>query len=451
MKIVSLAAENFKRLRAIMIRPDGSTVIVGGKNGAGKSSALDAIRAALGGKKHCPEEPIRRGAKKAQIVLESDELTVTRTFSKKGTALEVTAKDGTTFASPQAMLDKLVGSLSFDPLEFSRMKPPAQSEVVRRLVGLDFAELDKKRETLYSDRTMVSRDLKGAVALLDNLPIVEAPESEVSVADAMQELARQRGINDSNAAARQDLVDLRGEDAHQTASIKQQKTDLDRFTKSQKTELERLVKSYEEVTERGIKEHLEKIAGLEQRRMKARDAGKDLAAKVEACKDENTAEIEATIEGAEEANRKVRAVADRKRAEAQYNKYAEAVTDLNRKIETIDEKKAEAIQSAKYPIDGLQVTDDGVELHDLPFEQASSAEQLRCSVGMGLALNPKLKVLLVKDGSLLDEDSLKLIAEMATAADAQVWIERVGKGDECTVIIEDGSIEGVGADTKAVE
>ncbi len=417
MKIVSLAAENFKRLRAIMIKPDGSTVIVGGKNGAGKSSALDAIRAALGGKKHCPEEPVRRGAKKAQIVLESEELTVTRTFSKKGTALEVTAKDGTTFASPQAMLDKLVGSLSFDPLEFSRMKPPAQSEVVRRLVGLDFSELDEKRANLYADRTMAGRDLKSAVALLDTLPIVEAPESEVSVSNAMQELTRRRTVNNSNAETREDLLQFTRDTDRLTERLAEIEGDLDRLSKEHRETKNR------------------RNSRNEQFHKQSNEIGK--------LKDEDTAEIEAVIEGAEETNRKVRAVADRERAGAQHDKLAAAMVILNRKIESIDEEKAEAIQSAKYPIDGLQVTDDGVELNDLPFEQASSAEQLRCSVGMGLALNPELKVLLVKDGSLLDEDSLKLIAEMATAADAQVWIERVGKGDECTVIIEDGSIEGV--------
>ena len=417
MKIVSLAAENFKRLRAIMIKPDGSTVIVGGKNGAGKSSALDAIRAALGGKKHCPEEPVRRGAKKAQIVLESEELTVTRTFSKKGTALEVTAKDGTTFASPQAMLDKLVGSLSFDPLEFSRMKPPAQSEVVRRLVGLDFSELDEKRANLYADRTMAGRDLKSAVALLDTLPIVEAPESEVSVSNAMQELTRRRTVNNSNAETREDLLQFTRDTDRLTERLAEIEGDLDRLSKEHRETKNR------------------RNSRNEQFHKQSNEIGK--------LKDEDTAEIEAVIEGAEETNRKVRAVADRERAGVQHDKLAAAVVILNRKIESIDEEKAEAIQSAKYPLDGLQVTDDGVELNDLPFEQASSAEQLRCSVGMGLALNPELKVLLVKDGSLLDEDSLKLIAEMATAADAQVWIERVGKGDECTVIIEDGSIEGV--------
>ena len=88
-------------------------------------------------------------------------------------------------------------------------------------------------------------------------------------------------------------------------------------------------------------------------------------------------------------------------------------------------------------VDGdLQVTLDG-----LPFNQASSAQQLRCSVAMGLAFNPKLRVMVIEDGSLLDEDSLAILSEMADEADAQVWIERVSEGEECTVIIEDGIIK----------
>ena len=68
------------------------------------------------------------------------------------------------------------------------------------------------------------------------------------------------------------------------------------------------------------------------------------------------------------------------------------------------------------------------------------AEKLRVSVAMGLAMNPKLNVLLIRDGSLLDADNLEMVARMAEVADAQVWIERVGDGAECQVIIENGKI-----------
>lgn len=42
MKIISLIAENVKRLVAVEIKPDGNMVVISGKNGAGKTSAADA-------------------------------------------------------------------------------------------------------------------------------------------------------------------------------------------------------------------------------------------------------------------------------------------------------------------------------------------------------------------------------------------------------------------------
>lgn len=92
-------------------------------------------------------------------------------------------------------------------------------------------------------------------------------------------------------------------------------------------------------------------------------------------------------------------------------------------------------------MDGLTFDENGVLLNKIPFDQASSAEQLKVSLAMGIAMNPKLRVLLIRDGSLLDEDNLKMIAELAAKNDCQIWLERVGSGDEVSIIIEDGSIK----------
>jgi hypothetical protein len=54
-----------------------------------------------------------------------------------------------------------------------------------------------------------------------------------------------------------------------------------------------------------------------------------------------------------------------------------------------------------------------------------------------LAFNPKLRVL-IRDASLLDQDNLRLIGEMAAERDAQVWLERVEVDDATTIVIEDG-------------
>jgi ABC-type histidine transport system ATPase subunit len=95
------------------------------------------------------------------------------------------------------------------------------------------------------------------------------------------------------------------------------------------------------------------------------------------------------------------------------------------------------------PIDGLSFDAGNITFNNIPFEQCSSSEQLRVSVAMGLAMNPELRLLLIHDGSLLDSDNLQMISDMAQAADTTILIECVGEGQECSIIIEDGSVKEV--------
>ena len=108
------------------------------------------------------------------------------------------------------------------------------------------------------------------------------------------------------------------------------------------------------------------------------------------------------------------------------------------KIAAIDKKRKQQLDDADVPVEGLTFDEAGIFFNNVPFKQLGSGEQLRISVAMGLAMNPELKVLLIRDGSLLDKDNLQMIAGMAEEHDAQVWIERVSEGEECTLIIEDG-------------
>jgi recombinational DNA repair ATPase RecF len=70
MKIIQLHAENFKRLGIVEITPEGNVVTIGGNNGEGKSSVLDAIFVALKGRAVAPPKPIRKGEEKCTIRLD---------------------------------------------------------------------------------------------------------------------------------------------------------------------------------------------------------------------------------------------------------------------------------------------------------------------------------------------------------------------------------------------
>ena len=89
-------------------------------------------------------------------------------------------------------------------------------------------------------------------------------------------------------------------------------------------------------------------------------------------------------------------------------------------------------------MEGLSVDDEGVLFNGIPFGQASAAERLKVSVAMAMSANPELRVICIRDASLLDSDSKTMLVEMAKQHDYQIWYEVVGDGGPAGIIIEDG-------------
>jgi hypothetical protein len=57
-----------------------------------------------------------------------------------------------------------------------------------------------------------------------------------------------------------------------------------------------------------------------------------------------------------------------------------------------------------------------------------------------MSSNPELRVIRIKDGSLLDPDGMAMLKTMAQENDFQIWIERVTDMDPIAIVIEDGSV-----------
>ncbi len=420
MKIIQLNAENVKRLKAVEIKPgDGGLVIVAGRNGQGKTSVLDSIEYALAGKRSLPEKPVRCGQDKATITVALDgqpPLTVRRTITESGGGqLTITAGDGLRAASPQTLLDKLCGSIAFDPLEFIRMEPRKQVEVLRALVGLDFSELDAQAAELFSERTEVHRQAKAVKARLDASQVFNgAPAAEIVVSDLLGELKRRQAANRANGLHRDELKSM-------ASAI----DEIDQEIVAAEHRIAELQASL--ATKRQLADSL-----------RLKHAAK--SQEVRQLTDADCGEIERQIADSERLNAQVRASAARAQLADEHASLCGRANVLTERLADVASDKAALLGAAQWPVPGLGFDAGGVTLNGLPLGQASSAEQLRVSVAMGLAAHPELRVLLVRDGSLLDADSLAKLAEIAAEHDAQVWVETVSIGEQCSVIIEDGHV-----------
>jgi recombinational DNA repair ATPase RecF len=423
MKIISLQAENFKKLHAIEITPDGNFVQITGRNGQGKSSTLDAIWVALAGIGVAPKQPIRKGAESARIRLDLGEIKVVRHFkaAEDGaytTSLTVESAEGARYPSPQKLLDSLLGALSFDPLAFSRMDAKAQFDALRKFVpAIDFDAIDRAQLGDYQRRTDVNRRLKDAKASADNIRV--ADESPVQVIDESALVAKLKEAGDHNA----DVTMRQGNREKMADQIKADEKRHDALA-DQINELQQQLAALAE--------------SIEQRRAKLNGAA-ELPPLID------TAAVAAELNTARANNQRFAewSADNKKRTElrALVKTLETESADLTKSMDKRLKDKQAAIAAAQLPIAGISFGEGAVLLNAVPFDQASDAEKLRASVEMAMAANPKLRVIRIRDGSLLDEDGLRLVAEMADARDCQVWLERVDGSGKVGIVLENGAIK----------
>jgi hypothetical protein len=168
--------------------------------------------------------------------------------------------------------------------------------------------------------------------------------------------------------------------------------------------------------------------------------GQRLSKEVEVLQDPDIDSITKKMSGAEENNRMVRIKAKRNELTEGLATEETAYNTKTAEIDALDKKKSDALKNAKFPIQHLSFNDEGVLYKDIPFAQCSSAERLQVSLAIAMAMNPKIKVIRIKDGSLLDAEHMKLIEKMAHEKDFQIWIEVTSNDDKIGIVISDGTI-----------
>lgn len=397
MKIISLTASNIKKLKAIEIKPNSNFVQITGRNAQGKTSVLDCIWYALGGKESIDVKPIREGQEKAVIKIDLDEFVVIRTFKQTDngttTSLVIESKDGAKYPSPQAMLDNIIGKLSFDPLAFTKMKAKDQFDKLKEIANIDFdfEEYKFKEKQIYEERTVINREIKQLESSINSIIIDEKlGDTFVDTSALMNEISEIEHYN---------VEQINRETTRETllSKINNLKKEIITINETINSILVMPLKDVEEL----------------RRKMSMSSLINNNVSNIHLKKDKENRLKEVIAKSEQRTNL------------------------LNNMISC----KNEIIKNAKMPIAGLTIDDGQVIFNNIPLQQSSGAEQLKISMAIAMAANPKLRVIRIADGSLLDDTSMKEIEEIAIENDYQIWIERVDNSGTTGVYIENGEIK----------
>ena len=401
-KILCISAENFKALKAFYCepKPEGLTVI-GGDNGAGKTSAIDILAYGLGGAKYRPSNPKREGAvgdTTLHIEL-SNGLTVER--KGKNLALTVTDKEGARHG--QELLDSFISEIAIDLPKFLNASSKEKSHMILETLGIEekLAELAKREKEKYDTRTMVGREADKKQKAAEDMPWHEdAPEKKLSVSellDQQQEVLARNGLKEEHRR-----------------NYEANKSELERVN----AELKRLSSRREEL--------VAKVKSAE---------GEDFTL-------ESTAELEKQIADFEEINRKVAENAERTRRLEEADALSDQRDALTKEIEEIRAERMSLLKDADFPLEGLTVADNGELIYNgQPWDCMSGAQQLIVSCAIASKINPSCRFVRMDKLEQLDLPTLAAFDEWLKTQNLQCIATRVSKGDECTLIIEDGEVK----------
>lgn len=402
-KINNLEIENVKRVRAVKLSPsENGLTIIGGDNGQGKTSVLDAIAWALGGDKFKPSTPEREGSVVPPFlhVELSNGLVVERKGDKS--SLKVIDKNGN--KGGQQLLNEFVEALALNLPKFMQATARDKADTLLKIIGVgdQLYALEAEEQRLYNTRTGIGQIADQKAKYAKEMPIYTGiPKEPVSAS----ELIRQQ----------QDILARNGEN--------QRKRDNAAYYEHALVNAER---NFEEA---------KKI--LEQAKADAEAARKS----AEDLHDESTAELEANIADIDQLNAKIRANLDRERAEIEADGYKKQYEDLTAQIEKIRQDKRDLLNGAELPLEGLSVERGELTYNGFKWDNMSGSEQLKVATAIVRKLNPECGFVLMDKLEQMDAKTLAEFGAWLEQEGLQVIATRVSTGGECSIIIEDGYIK----------
>lgn len=368
-KINELLIENVKRVKAVQFEPsaDGLTII-GGRNGQGKTSVLDAIAWALGGNNYKPSVPERDGAlvpPNLHIEL-SNGLIVER--KGENSTLKVTDPNGN--KSGQQLLNEFVSTLALDLPKFINGSDKDKADSLLKILGIGdvLSQLDTKENQLYAQRTEVGRIADRKKKAADEMPmypnVPKEPVSATELIKQQQEILARNGENERKRqdAARYEQILANAQIAFDEAKAALQKAEQDCLT--------------------------------------ARKSAEDLH-------DESTAELEKNLAEIEALNIKIRANSTKEAAEVEANNLQQEYDGLTGQIESVREERSKLLDSAELPLPGLSVKDGKLIYNNMPWDGMSGSDQLKVATAIVRKLNPQCGFVLMDKLEQMDLETLQ--------------------------------------------
>lgn len=406
--ITSFEVENVKRVRAVRLAPsETGLTLIGGDNGQGKTSVIEALMGALGGDSY--KQPVREGADKGVVkVTLSNGIEVKRVYtSAGGSRLEVVDPSGK--RGGQQLLAAFISPFALDIATFMEAPDKKKADILLKVIGVNPQPFEERIRTLEADRLLKGRERDRAKGNAESLPYYEDVGDEKLDGNAIS--AQMTEALQHNARIRQASSDVQAaKDRMELAEIRR--------------------KQAEEALAKAVAAQDEASAAHRDALEKAATVGKPV----------DTQAVSAKLQEVTEINEKVSANLSRKAAQDLHAQLADEYKSISHEIEGVREELRSLLEGAELPYPGLGVNDGVLEYNGRPWSTLSESERLILATAVSRAVLPTCKFVLIDGMERMDRKTLKTFTAWLVAQGLQAIGTRVGDDGENTIIIEDGEV-----------
>lgn len=445
--ISHLKISNILGIDELEFSPEGFNDIRG-KNGTGKTSVLEAIKAATGSGHDATL--LRKGADKGEVVLVLDNGSeIKRRVTETRSVTDVTDADGKKVGKPGDFMRTLVDTLSVNPVEFlsapkkdrvkvllEAMPIKVDEERLEQIAGIPvmvdgangLAIIDAVRKQVFEDRTGTNRAVKEKDSTINQLRLampevaggVEGSEDELRAQVEAATTAKDAELN----RVRDKLDGLRSEnqkkvDAHREAlqatldDIKAKaQAALDEAKATTTAEVEALNAAFAEI---------ERKAGIQRENtiQKHTDTVTPLNQTLESIRTNRNAHA-----------RRAQALETVKQMEQELEELTADAAAQTKALDDIDAYKLELLQS--LPIPGVEVRDGEIYREGVVFDRLNTAQQVTIAVEIAKLRAGDLGVCCVDRLECLDPEAFEEFRTQVLESGLQLFVTTVN-GEEFNV------------------
>ena len=455
---------------------DGSSVELAGKNGAGKTSVIDAIRYALTNKSD-RKYIVRRGETEGEILIETDNgLRINRKARTTQADYKSVKKDGREVGSPESFLRDIFTPLQLNPVEFISLPEKQQNAIILDMIEYPWDmqkikewfgeipswvnydqnilavlnDIQSENGEYFQNRQDINREMRNKRAFIEEIASAIPAGYEVekwekaSAGPVYQKIERIRKENEEIQKAKS-LLELRDNKVRKFEADREiAKTSIAREIGARRTQIENEITRMEDQI-RNLKAEKESLAekmadktAVIEEQFKAAVAKYD--AEVEAYAEYRDKEPQSTKELEEEA-----AMIENMKAHVnEYRRMQGLQSDveilkeeselLTERIEKARSLPGEILETAKIPIAGLTIKDGVPLINGLPVSNLSDGEKLDLCIDVAIQKPNGLQIILIDGVEKLSTSVRETLYKKCKEKGLQFIATRTTDDEDLTVI-----------------